>query len=219
MSKKKEKQQSQPGEAPLESPDTISGDGAAVEQQIAEERRRLGYALLQEGARLLSQRRPGEAAEKLERAAEYLPDSAEVAINLGGTYVLQKRYSKAVPLLEKASKLAPDDAMLWSNLAAAYLGRLEISGPKQQKKAIEAYERALEINPRTPNVHYNLGLVYKDQKEWESARSAFLNALEVYPNDNDAQYWLGKLDDYEQQERRSGKNESTLSDQDREDYD
>lgn len=181
-----------------QSPDTIPADElaaqrAAADAEAARRLRQQGLDLLGEGARLLAQNRPGEAAARLERAAVLLPDDADVAINLGGAYVLQRRYSQAVAVLERASLAAPDNAMVWTNLAAAYLGSLELSGPQQQGKAIAAYERALEADPTAPNVHYNLGLIYHDRREHGPAQYWFARALEVNPNDRDARLWLARL--------------------------
>lgn len=167
---------------------------AEIEAQSAEQARQRGHELLAEGARLLSQRRPGEATTTLQEAAVLLPDSVEVAINLGGAFILQHRYRQAVPVLERASQLAPDNPMVWTNLAAAYLGRLETSGPQQQLQAIRAYEQALAIDPQAPNIDYNLGLIYQDRRDWSQARRHFQRALQVNPHDADAQQWLGKLD-------------------------
>lgn len=131
---------------------------------------------------------------KLQEAAVLLPDNVEVAINLGGAFIMQGRYTQAVPVLERASQLAPENPMVWVNLAAAYLGRMETSGPQQQLQAISAYERALWLDPQAPNIDYNLGLIYHDRREWTQARRHFQRALEVNPADADAQYWLDKLD-------------------------
>lgn len=181
-----------------ESPESLSSEEVAARRQrfeaeTSERNRRQGHELLAEGARLLTLRRPGEAAEKLEGAAVLLPDNVDVAINLGGAYILQNRYNRAVPILERASQLAPDNAMVWVNLAAAYLGRLEISGPQRQDQAIEAYTMALAINAATPNVNYNLGLIYKDRRDWRLAHAHFAQALQVDPTDRDARYWLDEL--------------------------
>lgn len=182
----------------LESPETLPAADLAErrrqsELEAAERQRRQGIELLSQGARLLAQNRPGEAAARLEQAAALLPDDPDVSINLGGAYVLQRRYNKAVVVLEQASRAAPDNAMVWTNLAAAYLGNLELSGPVQQGKAIAAYERALQIEPAAPNVHYNLGLIYKDRQDWVKAKACFLLALEVDPSDRDARTWLERL--------------------------
>lgn len=182
----------------LESPDTLPAEEVARRRQqsaaeAAERQRRQGIELLSQGARLLAQSRPGEAAAKLEQAAALLPDDPDVAINLGGAYVMQRRFNRAVAVLEQASRLAPGNAMVWTNLAAAYLGSLELSGPVQQSQAIAAYQQALQIDPTAPNVHYNLGLIYKDRQEWPQAEACFLAALEVDPDDKDARTWLARL--------------------------
>jgi tetratricopeptide (TPR) repeat protein len=173
--------------------DELAVQRAAIEAEAARRRRQQGLNLLGEGARLLAQNRPGEAAARLEQAAALLPDDPDVAINLGGAYVLQKRYNKAVAVLEQASLAAPGNAMVWTNLAAAYLGSLELSGPQQQRKAIEAYEQALQADPAAPNVHYNLGLIYNDRQEHAQARYWFTRALDVNPDDRDARQWLARL--------------------------
>ncbi|MFZ2489610.1 MAG: tetratricopeptide repeat protein [Anaerolineae bacterium] len=189
----------------LRSPDTIPADELAVQRAEAEAEavrrsRQRGLDLLSQGARLLMQGHVGEAADKLEQAAVLLPDDPDVAINLGGAYVLLRRHNQAVNVLERASRLAPQSAMVWTNLAAAYLGTLAISGPQQQAKAINAYEHALEFNPAAPNVHYNLGLIFQDRHDWSQARHYFNEALRVNPADSDARTWLARIDRLEQEE-------------------
>ncbi len=98
---------------------------------------------LNESARLLSQNRPGEAAEKLQPLYTQAPDDPDVAINLSGAYILQRKWSRAIQVLTAATKANPDNAMLWANMGAAQLGRLETAGPRQQERALEAYYRAL----------------------------------------------------------------------------
>jgi tetratricopeptide (TPR) repeat protein len=155
--------------------------------------RRRAHWLLNEGARLLRQQRPDEAANWLERARELDPTNVEVAINLGGAYVMQGHHSRAVPVLEEASHSDPDHVMVWINLAAAYLGYLEASDEDSQRKAIVAFERALALDPKAPSVNYNLGLIYRQRGEIEKAAAHFWRALEVDPSDNDARIRLRQL--------------------------
>jgi tetratricopeptide (TPR) repeat protein len=56
-----------------------------------------------------------------------------------------------------------------------------------------AYQRALQVNPEAPNVHYHLGLIYKERGELSRASAFFQRALEVNPADKDARYWLDRL--------------------------
>lgn len=150
-------------------------------------------AQLRASARMLSQNRPKEAIEILEPLYKVAPDNIDVACNLGGAYILLRKWDRAVSMLEKATNLHPKNAMLWTNLAAAYLGRLETAGPQQQMRAIGAYKQALDVDARTPNVHYHLGLIYKERNELEPARDAFQQALEINPSDNDALIWLNRM--------------------------
>ncbi len=149
--------------------------------------------LLNEGARLLREQRPGEAADRLELARKLDPTSVEVAINLGGAYVMQGRHADAVPILEEASRSEPNNVMVWINLAAAYLGYLESSDEEGQQKAIAAFERALALDAKAPSVNYNLGLIYKQRGETEKAAAHFWRALDVNPSDDDARIRLRQL--------------------------
>ncbi len=149
--------------------------------------------ILNESARLLRANRPGEAVAALEALQADFPTDPDIAINLGGALILQRKWSKAIKTLEKAVDTSPGTVALWTNLAAAYLGRLETSGPKHQKMAISAYEKALWIDPSAPNVHYHLGLIYKQQGNLSRASAMFQRALEINPNDQDARYWMDTL--------------------------
>lgn len=149
--------------------------------------------VLAEGAWLLRTNQPQAAADKLLLLYEQAPSNVDVAINLGGAYILLAKWNKAVRVLSKAAELHTDNPMVWTNLAAAYLGRLELAGPQQQQRAIRAYERALGIDPATPNVHYHLGLIYKERGDLRTAIACFEGALAVNPNDEDARYWIERL--------------------------
>ncbi len=173
--------------------------------------------MLNESAQLLAQNRPGEAEEKLLPLYDKAPEHPDVLINLSGAYILQSKWDKGVKLLNQATKVHPNNAMLWMNLGAAQLGRLEIAGPQQQEKAIAAYQRALQANPETPNVHYHLGLIYKERGELTRATAFFQRALEVDPADRDARYWLDRLsymlhDALQSHEQSDGQNTDTDED-------
>jgi len=148
---------------------------------------------LNESARLLRANRPGEAIAVLEPLHEDLPNDPDIAINLGGALILQRKWSKAVKVLRNAVVATPDNVLLWTNLADAYLGRLETYGPKHQANAIRAYEKALWLDPSAANVHYHLGLIYKQQGNLSRASALFQRALEIDPNDRDAQFWMDRL--------------------------
>ena len=148
---------------------------------------------LNTSARYLGQNRPEDAIEVLEplhKNAAHIPD---VAINLGGAYILLRKWNKAVRVLEPAAQHHTQNAMLWANLAAAYLGRLETAGPQQQLQAIAAYEHVLAIDPKAPSVHYHLGLIFKERGDLANAQRYFQGALDVNPADRDARLWLDRI--------------------------
>jgi tetratricopeptide (TPR) repeat protein len=129
----------------------------------------------------------------LERAHQLDSESVPALINLGGAYVMTGKHKDAIPLLEAAQRAEPDNAMIYVNLGAAYLGNPVLATPEQQLQAISAFERALELNPAAPSVHYNLGLIFVDRGEADLAVAAFRNAVQVNPFDRDAEHWLRKL--------------------------
>ena len=147
-----------------------------------------------QAARYLQQNHPAEAIKLLQPLHKAEPGHPDVAINLGGAYILQRKWDKAVKILEVASRAHADNTMVWINLAAAYLGPLELSGPPQQRRAIEAYEKALAINPAAPHVYYHLGLIYKDQHNYTEAVRAFKRAIQLNPADRDARLWLKRME-------------------------
>jgi tetratricopeptide (TPR) repeat protein len=151
------------------------------------------WQALQESARLLQANRPAEAIELLEPLHRQAPAHADVAVNLGGAYILQRKWNRAVRVLSRAAETHPHNSMVWMNLAAAHLGPLETAGPEQQRRAIAAYEQVLAIDPQTPNVYYHLGLIYKERGELEQAAAYFREALVVAPHDRDAQRWLDQV--------------------------
>ena len=57
-----------------------------------------------------------------------------------------------------------------------------------------AFEKAFEINPAAPNVAYNLGLIYRDRKEYEPAIHWFEKAIQANPTDQDARNIKARLE-------------------------
>jgi tetratricopeptide (TPR) repeat protein len=150
--------------------------------------------LLNRGAELLQQGRAQEAIPHLERAHRLDAESVPVHINLGGAYIMVGRHKDAIPLLEGARDAEPYNAMIWTNLGAAYLGNPVLATSEQQMQAIAAFEKALELNPAAPNVHYNLGLIFVDRDDIDLAVAAFRKAVQSDPFDRDARNWLRRLE-------------------------
>ena len=52
----------------------------------------------------------------------------------------------------------------------------------------------LSINPEAPTIHYNIGVIYYNQKKYDLARKSFLRELDKYPDNKDARYYLEILE-------------------------
>ncbi|MGH2538349.1 MAG: tetratricopeptide repeat protein [Candidatus Promineifilaceae bacterium] len=150
-------------------------------------------ALFRQGSALLQRGLATEAQPLLERAYELEPDDADIALNLSGAYILAGRFRKAVPILERLVEAAPNNPAAWLNLGAAYLGNPILARPAEQVRAIEAFERALALNPAAPHAAYNIGLIYRDRSEIERAIHWFQQALRANPADMDARRLLERL--------------------------
>lgn len=159
----------------------------------AEETKRFNH-FLRRGSAYLQDGKPEEATRLLEKAYKMDPDNFDVALNLSGAYILTKQFKLAVPILESLSEGNPQNVMVWTNLGAAYLGNPVLARDAQQQLAISAFAKAYELNPATPNVAYNLGLVYRDRKEMNTAVSWFKRAVQANPNDQDARRLIERLE-------------------------
>ena len=159
----------------------------------AEQTKRFNH-LLRRGSTLLKEGKTKEATRLLEKAHKLNPDSFDATLNLSGAYILSKQFKLAVPLLEDLSEQDPQNGMVWTNLGAAYLGNPILAKDEQQQLAIGAFTKAYEINPATPNVAYNLGLVYRDRQEYDTAIMWFERAIQANPRDEDAKRLIERLE-------------------------
>ena len=149
--------------------------------------------LFRRGSELLHRGKVNDAMPVLQKAHALRPDHFDTSLNLSGAYILTKKFKQAISLLETLREQAPDNAMVWTNLGAAYLGNPVLAREAEQLQAIAAFEKALTIDPIAPNVAYNIGLIYRDRREYDKAINWFRRALQANPNDQDAQNMIAKL--------------------------
>jgi tetratricopeptide (TPR) repeat protein len=151
------------------------------------------YELYRAGSGLLHEGKATLAVPYLEQAHELQPQNVDAGINLAGAYILSKKFKKAVKVLEPLSEANPDNAKIWTNLGAAYLGNPVLANNEEQMRSIAAFEHALELDPAAPSVAYNIGLVYRDRREYDKAIEWFETAVRHNPRDQHARNILAKL--------------------------
>ncbi|MET3523717.1 tetratricopeptide repeat protein [Mesorhizobium abyssinicae] len=88
-----------------------------------------------------------------------------------------ENYGNAGALFYKATRLAPNDGVAWLGLAASCdrIRRFDLSDL--------AYSRAFKLIGGTPEYYNNLGYSYLLRGKLQNARTNFLKAYELAPND------------------------------------
>jgi tetratricopeptide (TPR) repeat protein/thiol-disulfide isomerase/thioredoxin len=132
-----------------------------------------------------------QAEASFQQALRDDPSSAEALYGIGSVYLNQNKNAAAREAFERALKLPanyPDtwpDA--WNNLGviATREGHLDDSVP--------CFLEALKLNSRHLLSLDNLGNAYRSQKRWDDARKVLERALEVAPQDPEANYSLGMV--------------------------
>jgi tetratricopeptide (TPR) repeat protein len=132
-----------------------------------------------------------QAEASFQQALREDPSSAEALYGIGSVYLNQDKNAAARETFERAVKLPanyPDtlpDA--WNNLGviATREGRVDDS--------VQCFQQALRLNPHHLLTLDNLGNAYRLQKRWDEARKVLERAVEVAPQDPEANYSLGMV--------------------------
>lgn len=126
----------------------------------------------------------GEAREKLERATSLAPDHPGILSLMGSLLLKEGKLEEAVPVLKRAIARVSKNPDTWQNLGLAY----ERMGVRD--KAMEAYEKALDIMPNHVRARMGIGnLVIKtDPKRTEELARAI---IAEYPGERGAHNLLG----------------------------
>ncbi|MCU0638801.1 MAG: tetratricopeptide repeat protein [Candidatus Krumholzibacteria bacterium] len=137
---------------------------------------KLGFAMNNSG-------RYEEAVGAYERAFSLEPGSREHATNLasallnkGAELHEEKRFDEAAEYYDRVLAILPDNWIAMNNRATLAMdtGDLEY--------AHRILERALEMNPLSPNLHYNMGLVQEKRGNYAEAFEHLKQASELNPN-------------------------------------
>ncbi|MFH1073775.1 MAG: tetratricopeptide repeat protein [Candidatus Firestonebacteria bacterium] len=109
------------------------------------------------------------------KALDIDPRFADAYNNLGISYYKLGNFEEAVKYYVKAIETGPRDTYLY-NLGQLY------RDAKMPDGAIDAYQRALLINPYIPKGNYIVGNAYFDKGEFDKAIEFFLKGLVIEPD-------------------------------------
>jgi Flp pilus assembly protein TadD len=171
---------------------------ASANPKLAEARSLLGVVYWRKGLRDLAER-SFEAAFRIQK------NDPQILNNFGFLLYENGDYEKATKYLKRAAKLAPNDPRIWNNLGLAqserghfddayesfaraqgeYKGHINVAarleGRGENKRAVKHLEKALALQPNSPDVLVRLIALYDsngNDKQAQSARSS-LETLRV----------------------------------------
>jgi tetratricopeptide (TPR) repeat protein len=148
------------------------------------------------------------AVKAYQRGLAVEPDNVEILNSLGFSLFQQGKSAEAIATLDKALALDPKHAKAHNNMALASidLGQLELAEAHYREslaiepqpaiyndlgyvlerqgmtdEAVEQYQKALELDPRSASAHYNLGVSLARRGEYAPAERHIRTALELEP--------------------------------------
>ena len=153
-----------------------------------------------------------EVAKKLEEAAKDQKQFTGLKSTFDQATVLfnQQHYAEAAAMYEQALPLAKDKNV---PVVLAQLGQSYGNAAKQeqnrdarmqdQQKAIDYFQKAMQVDPNNAGLHNNLGSVYAEMGKVEDAKGEFQKAADINPAGASGYYYnlgvvmvnQGKMDD------------------------
>jgi predicted O-linked N-acetylglucosamine transferase (SPINDLY family) len=167
-----------------------------IAQEILLKNSKHGFAWKALAAVITLQGRTAESLPPMLKAAQLLPEDAEVHNNLGNTLKNLGRLDEAVACFHRALEMKPELYQALSNLGSALL---ELGRPLE---AMECSRRALEMEPEFAQGLSNLGSALLELGRLDEAKECCLKALKIKPklyqalnNLGNAHLELGCLDE------------------------
>ncbi|MEO7199180.1 MAG: sulfotransferase [Dokdonella sp.] len=99
-----------------------------------------------------------------------------ILLLLGLAQQATHRQQQAVTTFRRLAQMHPKVAAYWNNLAVVCRQVGDLPGAEQ------AQLKAQSLAPDDAEVHYNLGLLYTQQRQWLLARQALLEAVQLSPH-------------------------------------
>ncbi|NQT94680.1 MAG: tetratricopeptide repeat protein, partial [Lentisphaerae bacterium] len=133
-----------------------------------------------------------EAEKQLRATVEQRPQFAEACARLGKVLSLQGKYDEALLFCLRALKYNPVSPLLENSIGSLFL----LQG--EHGDAIPHFQRAVVLNPRLADAHFNLAsclvqLKPGDPRNRERAVMHYRKVLEINPEDREAQRLLEGL--------------------------
>ncbi|KAI5970486.1 PEX5 [Candida margitis] len=142
--------------------------------QISEQARRENPELTDEDRFSLNKR----VTDLFLKAAQLSPDGAsidaDVQMGLGVLFYANEDFDKTIDCFKAALNIRPDDPILWNRLGAS------LANSNRSEEAVEAYFKALQIQPTFVRARYNLGVSCINIGCYKEAAEHLLSGLSMH---------------------------------------
>ena len=172
----------------LGDPAEINFDLAAVKakQEAAMKAAETGTLTQEQSREMTPEQRAAVEKQIKERQAAMAKNKAlNDAFNAGMAAIQAKTFDQAVEHFNKAAELDPKQHVVFANMAEAYMGLAAgKTGAEQeaaQAKGLEAYGKAIELNPTDAGYHNNFGLALARAKKFAEAQAELEKAAQLQP--------------------------------------
>ncbi|MDC4225643.1 MAG: tetratricopeptide repeat protein [Candidatus Manganitrophus sp.] len=149
---------------------------------------------LEDGTRLMREKRWEEAIALFEEMAKQWPKQEEIFFRLGVSYMELGRLPKAEEALKRAIGLNPDYLPAYFQLAGLY------EQTQRFQEALDAYERIIQVNPFGETAQIGLfkknlvqGILLARAGDLDGALRLFKSASELAPDDPAAHYNIARV--------------------------
>lgn len=138
---------------------------------------------------LRQQGRTKEAFMALAQAIARMPDDAAQHNNMGNLLKDMGLEELAIREYQLSTQLDPNQGDAWYCLGCLYMSfkSFDLGARKAEiimyPQAIEAFQRAIEINPKDIDAHLNLGAAYGETGQIDKAEQQFHRVLELDPSE------------------------------------
>ena len=130
------------------------------------------------GTALVQNKQAVDAMEAYKKAVALAPTNVDYQTTYGLVLAMNDKYAEAIPVLEKVTT-SPGykNTNGFTNLGYAYRN----ADPPQAEKAVAAYQKALELDPKNAQAALGLGWAASYAKKFDDAIAAFGKAMQLEP--------------------------------------
>lgn len=140
-----------------------------------------------EAVKLMDSGKIDESIKLLEEAMKLDPEESEFPYEMGFAYYLKEDYKTAIKYLKRLEKHKDKKPIHFQLLGNAY----DMDG--NQKKAFEAYDKGLKLDPKAGIIYLSKGIVYMKLGKMQEALDSFEKGIEVNPEFPSNYFWAAKL--------------------------